>query len=170
MTIPDPYTRADLFADAAETTGLGGMGMDDLDKMLDFGDRVVKLISKAGDKIMEMKRFENAGGMGEVGQDQDQETDFNGGRITEGSFRVIYGDDEAKEMGQKTERASGSTGVGTGQITAAKVFGVAIGALKNAAEDYPEMTAPEMLVAAKAMKDMIIGEIEKELIKMATPE
>ncbi len=150
--IPDFLTRADwevpVQAAATVVEEVGGFGIDDVEGLLKMAERFEGAFMRVGNKIMEMRKFEENGGQP----------------------NVVEVDPDRPQGGQM--QATPATGSGTftaSQITADKVYSVLLGALNQAQKTFPEMTAGEMLVRAREMKALIVPEIEAQLIKMATP-
>lgn len=141
---PDWFTKADI---PGQTLPTHDFGITDLDQILKAAERFEGIFMRTGNKIMEMRKFEADGQRTGV-VDQAQRT----------------------EPVTKATPAEGSTGATTGQITADKVYRVALGALRNAKEMFPGMTVEQMLEQAREHKDIVMSNIESELLKMATPD
>lgn len=159
--IPDFLTRADWdlpVEAAAKAVGDAGgfrFGINDVEGILKMAERFEGAFMRVGNKIselMEMRKFESDDGRFDV-------------------LDAVQGGNQGEPSTQeRLARATGPAGVGTGQITADKVYSVLLGALNMAQKSFPDMTAGEMLVQAREMKAMIIPEIDAQLIKMAMPE
>ena len=186
--IPKIFTRKDIPRIGGGDTVAGaanpaGFSLDDADKILDFGDRVEKLFERAAKTLLKVKREEKdieAGrgpgpGFGDGGREPGgQEPDFQGaGFYSEDGQRLNVVDSTSRtveESEMKAEPATGSVGATNGQITAPKIYKVALGAMAKLLDMDAEMTVAQALEMGRENKKMVLEAIEKELVDMASPD
>jgi len=173
--IPEIFTRKSIpgigGGDSIVAGAEKGFQLSDIDKILDFGDKFEKLFEKAAKTLIRLKR-EDAG-TGEREPLQPGETPGPGYYSPEGQrFNVVDSSSRVVEEGEPmpAQRATGSVGATNGQITAEKIYKVALGALANLQDMDADMTVSEALVKARENKKMVIPMIEEALLGMATPE
>lgn len=154
--IPDFFTRADIpgvadaegaAAEAAETVGL-----DDIEGWFRFAERAERLIEKAGNTIMRMQEFHANGNRSNV-------------------IELGETNDEGRVM--QTEPVDGHQPVTSGrpgQITAEKIYMKALGSLNFLVKRDPEMKIADALVQARAMKSVVLAEIETALLEMVATD